>query len=157
VINGQTLSEKFLSNLKEKYSNADLILYLWDSLSNRKNITKNLTKYHKVFTFDKCDSIKYNINFRPLFFTSFFNNSEKFLIEYDLSFIGTIHSDRYSVIKKIININSDKYKIFNYLYIQAFWVYLIYKIFNRDFRRASISDFKFIGLDKESINNIFLK
>jgi hypothetical protein len=157
VVNGQTLSKNFLHNLKIRYPSAKRILYLWDSIGNRKNIIKNLNQFEKVLTFDKNDAIEKSLIFRPLFYSDKFSSAENYPINYDLTFIGTIHSDRYKILKNISSQISKKYKIYCYLYIQALWVYFFYKLFNPNFKGANISEFKFTALDKYSLHKIFLQ
>lgn len=155
VINGQTISKRVLSYLKETQANGKFILYLWDSILNRPNIVKNFTFFEKVYTFDEEDSRKYGIKFRPLFYLDNFKSSQKEKYNIDLSFVGSIHSDRYKIIKKIKQNYSKKYKFYFYMYIQAKWVFLIYKYLIPSMEIRDHIDFSFSQLSVEEVQRIF--
>lgn len=101
IIKAEGFDESNLLGLKRKFSESIVRIYLWDSLERVEN-SKFLLKYFEkqIFTFDRKDSLIYNLKFRPLFFRE---SSEGRLndILYDLSFIGWMHSDRYSLIKRM--------------------------------------------------------
>lgn len=157
VVNGQTVSTKFLKWLRCQYPSARYILYLWDSIANRKSILNNLNEFDKILSFDKNDSKEFNFNFRPLFYSDKFQEKNEFPIQYELTFIGTIHSDRFNILKKIKENFPKELQLFFYCYIQAWWVFYFYKITNSCFKGARKEDFKFKGIDKATINQIFMK
>lgn len=159
VVNGQTLSNKTLKKIKERFPSALLYLYMWDSFSNRPNAIKNLKYFDYISTFDPKDSIKYSIKFRPLFFSQIDAESanEKPQDEYDWSFIGTNHSDRFITLKKIISKNPQFKKYFLYLYMQSNWVFWVMKIINKDFRHSKKSNFKFSPLNSSQIHSVFTR
>ena len=98
-INGWSIDPILLKKIKTLNPNIKCILYLWDSLKTfRFNCL--FPFFDKVYTFDYQDSIKYNIDYLPLFWVENKNGNHS-EIKYDLSFIGKLHSDRYEVIKKI--------------------------------------------------------
>lgn len=154
VVNGQTLSKATLSSWKKLYPEATFVLYMWDSFGNRKWAVENLSFFDHAFTFDQIDAGKYNINFRPLFFSSGFEKSHRPHV-YDISFIGTAHTDRYDVISKIDKNLSVSTKKYWYLYLQAKWVYWFYRLSNNGFRSSKISDFKFEPISKADVQCVF--
>ncbi len=157
VINGQTLSSDMLRLLRSNFPAAHYVLYLWDSLNNRKHIQRNFEMFDRIFTFDPNDALSHSLSLRPLFF------GRKFCMErmlnqeprYQISFIGTAHTDRFAVVNRIraslpLDINT-----YWYLYLQAPWVLSYYKIVNSDMRQARFSDFNFEPLSKEEVQLIF--
>jgi hypothetical protein len=155
VVNGQTLSNSTLSAWKELYPAAKFVLYMWDSFGNRKWAIENLAFFDHAFTFDAVDAKKYNINFRPLFFSSGFEKPPQQDFTYDISFVGTAHTDRYSVISKVeksLPVTSKKYW---YLYLQAKWVYWFYRFTNSAFRSSDISNFEFTSITKSEVQSVF--
>lgn len=157
VINGQTLSYKFLSELRSRYPAAEVILYMWDSIKNRPSTLKNISLFDKVFSFDYEGSKGYGLVHRPLFFTPGFKPSTNNDFTYQLSFIGTAHTDRYDVISRVKNNLSTDIKTFWYLYLQAPWVFNFYKITKSNFHGAKKSDFSFKSLDQAIVQSIFLE
>jgi hypothetical protein len=155
VINGQTLSTKLLMALKNQSPNAQFILYMWDSIKNRPRTIKALKYYNKTFTFDSEDAIKYGMQLRPLFFINKYKEYRHSTKDFDLCFIGTMHSDRFSVMQRLKCMLNGKANIFSYFYLQAKWVYWIYKLTNPAFKYAKITDFAFKPIDKTLLHDAF--
>ena len=101
VINGQTLAPEVLSELRLNFPQAKLVLYMWDSMDNRPGIIKALPYYDETYSFDPESSSQYGMKLRPLFFTQGFEKPIEQTFDYHLSFVGTMHSDRYEVIDKL--------------------------------------------------------
>ncbi|WNF57347.1 hypothetical protein [Pseudomonas sp. SG20052] len=155
VVSGQTLSCGTLALWREKYPRAQFLLYMWDSFANRQWALDNLQYFDHTFSFDRNDSEKYNLHFRPLFFSTGFEAEQKQPPEFDVSFIGTAHSDRYSVVSKVNKALGSSLRKYWYLYLQAKWVFWVYLLLNRTFRGAKLSDFRFDPLTKSTVQSVF--
>ncbi len=120
VLHGEGISENFLSKIKSLNRNIISIMYQWDSIIHY-NYVHLIPLFNKVFTFDNVDADKYKINFLPLFYIHDYSiqediNHSKYY--YDISFIGSLHSDRYQIIKNIVNYSHlNQLIFFNHLYI----------------------------------------
>lgn len=137
----------FLKEMKKIHPNAKLILYMDDSINNLKTIEKRFPYFDRILTFDKNDADKNEkIIFRPLFFTVSGETKKLDKYKYDLCFIGTCHSDRYAIIKKIDD-QCKTHKFYHYLYLQSYFMFWFYKIFKRDYRKARVSEFSFEKMD----------
>ena len=157
VINGQTLSPQILSQWRKEFPTAKFILYIWDSIKNRPTIQKNFDFFDKCFSFDRKDSDFWGLAFLPLFFSKGFESAaSKVNACYDLSFIGTAHSNRYSIVSNISQMLSERVRFYKYLYLQAKWVYRYYKITNSTFKLSNVNEFMFNPLPKEIVQKIFL-
>lgn len=156
VVSGQTLSCDTLALWRSKFPAAKFLLYMWDSFANRQWALNNLKYFDHKFSFDRNDSQKYNLHFRPLFFSPGFEAAQQQSPDLDISFIGTAHSDRYSVVAKVDKILGIGLRKYWYLYLQAKWVFWVYLLFNRTFRGAKISEFSFDPLAKSSVQNVFV-
>lgn len=140
----------FLKKLRELHPKARMILYMDDSIENLKTIEKRFPYFDRILTFDKNDTEKYdNILFRPLFYTVSGDTKKSDKYEYDLCFIGTCHSDRYGIIQKIAK-QCNKQKFYCYLYLQSYFMFFLYKLLKKDYRKAKISDFSFKKMDYKS-------
>lgn len=157
VVNGQTLSSVTLDRLRAFYPKAKLILYMWDSFGNRRWAVSNLKYFDFKFTFDPVDAKKYGLHFRPLFFSSGFERTPSDILEWDISFIGTAHTDRYSVVSKITRTLDPEIRTFWYLFLQAKWVYWVYRSTSFALRNSKISEFKFDSLGKSFVQDVFNK
>lgn len=129
VIKGEGLSSLVLENIHKRIPNASFGYYLWDGIANARNAKNILDQFDSISTFDPIDAVKNGWHYRPLFGGNFVkkNSSEDFL--FDWCFIGTIHSDRYKVIKKIEK-NNPSFKCFIYLFFQSRLVLIVRKFFD---------------------------
>ena len=73
-----------IQGYKETFPKAKLILYLDDSVANTRGVEKTFSYYDKVMTFDKRDSLRYGIGFRPLYFEDSYKQTIKEPFSYDL-------------------------------------------------------------------------
>jgi hypothetical protein len=148
VINPECISLPILYRIKAVSKTAKFILYMWDSFSNKRKTRLLIPFFDKVLTFDPADAKKYHFVFRPLFFVFRAQKDEHVLDKYDISFIGTGHSDRIKIIKAIEEqCKEPRLRYFFYLYLQSPLIYLFHKITNKAFKKARFSDFHYKPLD----------
>ena len=159
VIKCEMLSERFLTNLKELFPTAKMYLYLFDSVKNIKGIDKKLSYFDKISSFDRVDCISRSFNFRPLFFSNRFKCEEVSpAYEYDLIFCGTIHSDRYKILKELeLQINAYSLAYYKFYYLQAKFVYYYYKLLFKAFKSSKIEEFAFNKMSISEIASMQLK
>lgn len=155
VINGQTLSRDVLNELRERYPAAKFILYMWDSAKNRRDSAEAAGLFDYALTFDRDDARDFGMVFRPLFFGPGYATETAGAPDLALSFIGTIHTDRYRVVSKVMSQLSGSQAGLTYLYLQARWVFFIQKLLNPAFHSARIQEFSFVPLPKAEVQEIF--
>lgn len=147
-----------INKLKEIFPSALLCLYLYDSLNNIRGIKSKINAFDRVLSFDLEDTKENkNIMFRPLFFIDDYKkelaNKEEY--KYDIVFVGTIHSDRYKIIKKIKSIvQNNGISYFFYCYLQSEFMYYFYKITKKEFRGVDKKEFEFEKIESAKIAEI---
>jgi hypothetical protein len=158
LLNVETVPIEFIKKFKIN-NEAKVLTYFWDSINNRKQSLKYLKYSDRFFSFDSADKLlDDNIIFLPLFY----NNSYKILkeshtqYEYDVVFIGTLHSDRYNVVNKILSLLKDK-NHYIYFYSPSKILFLLQKVFNKNFKEVQFKDVKFASLSKEKTTEIISK
>jgi len=156
VIQGEGIFEPTLRLLRAAYPTARLVFYTWDSLTNKPRSKKQLRLYDECFSFDEVDAARWRIRFRPLFFTPGFERTAPAELAYDISFVGTIHSDRYQIIRRITRQLADPSRAFWYLYLQAPWMYAARKYLSQTVAGAARSEFRFAPLPRAQVQDIFL-
>lgn len=152
VIRGMSLTQRVIECLKNKYRNAKFILYQWDSINRNPNAIYISKYFDKVLTFDFVDSNKMGWKYRPLFFVKERIDKK----EYDLCFIGTLHTDRLQICNKIKNFSEEQnIKSFTYLYIRKLIYYknLLFFTRNNQYRNINkeIIHFKPISLELSNV------
>ena len=146
-----------LKKFKNVYPEAKLCLYLYDSVRNVPGITKKFKYFDKLHSFDLNDCEKYSeLLFRPLFFGDQFRKLNPISeYKYNICFIGTIHSDRYAVIKQVQKIALDRgLNCYWFLYLQSRFIYKFYKLTKNEFRKADESIFSFDKMSAKEIADV---
>lgn len=156
VIIGEALSIQFLTQLRSIFPQAFYVFYMWDALRNKPLLIPNIQLFDKCYTFDPFDAKQYGMVHRPLFFSPGFEKDMRPDFQYHFSFIGTAHSDRYSIISSLKAVLPQNLAIYIYLYLQAPWMLYGQKVFNSKFKGAKKSDFHFSALSKKCVQDIFL-
>lgn len=149
IIKCDMVSEKTLCAIKRNFPTAKLCLYLWDSIKNSPGIKKKLHYFDYTTSFDRadCNSLR-ELQFRPLFYSDSFNhvqNAENNDYKYDVAFCGTIHSDRYEVLKKIESqCEKNKLKYYSFYYLQSKFIYYFYRCIKPEFKGVGRNNFSFL-------------
>ncbi len=102
IIKGEDFGEEHIKALEEKYPGVPRTLYLWDSLERLPNKDLLLKSFSTILTFDRQDAIKYNLQFRPLFYRDLPKANDEDIC-YDICFVGFMHSMRYDVVRDLKN------------------------------------------------------
>lgn len=160
VINIEAMPHFFLEMLRRQSPEAKFILYMWDSIRNKAHTRAYLHLFDSVFSFDENDCKKIpRIRFRPLFFLNEYKEiASDTCFEYDLSFVGTAHSDRFALIRKIQGLlQGENLKTYWYLYLQSRKLFFLNKAANPSFRDARPGDFNYKALPKNALIDIIRK
>ncbi|CAM4017558.1 hypothetical protein [Arcobacter cloacae] len=162
LVNVETVPLKFIEKTILINPKLKVLTYFWDSVKNRKKSLEYLSYSNKFFSFDLKDAeANMRIEFLPLFYIDDYkniNNIENELI-YDISFIGTVHSDRYKIIKQIekqIN-NNNGLKTYFYFYSPSKILFFFQKLFKKDFKYIEWSDVSFKSLSKLDVIDVIEK
>lgn len=153
VLQGESITQRLLLKLRKNNPNAKFIYYIWDSIKNKPKSILNLDLYDYRFTFDPVDAKKYNMIYRPLFSKKYYSDCVDF--KYDYCFIGTLHSDRYKILKKIKSNNPSFNNAYEFLYCQARWLYWFKRLFTNSLNGCSRSEVSFEPLNIEEMRKIF--
>ncbi|WP_195927083.1 lipopolysaccharide biosynthesis protein [Turicibacter sanguinis] len=152
VIKGEIIPINFIVKFREKYPEAKINLMMYDSIDNYPHIRLKASYFDKCFSFDKNDCDRYGFSFRPLFFVPEYEENEiQDCPKYDLTFIGTIHSDRLKIIDEINMQLDENLNRYYYFYIPTKLIYIIKYFINPLFRKKSIKDFKFEPLPSKIV------
>lgn len=153
-LNPEAISVRMLEQLRKHQGSAQFILYMWDSIKNKKHTLKLLPYFHSKFTFDKQDSAinELGLKFRPLFFLDEYARikDQNMVPDLDLFFVGTIHSDRFRILMHI----REKYESFGlktefFMYLPNKKLFYLNKMINRDYSNAKLRDFEYTSMPRE--------
>jgi len=153
AINPITLRDKDMRIVISDNINAVKILYLWDSINNREHIKKIFPFFNKIFSFDPECSKKYSLTYRPLFFRDL-SKSKSNAQSYDISFIGTMHSDRISVLYKLVTHLPSHVSGYWYIYVRSGLFLFLNRFFIKDINKLPASYFNTSSLKKSEVSSI---
>lgn len=150
IINPEATPAWFVKKLRKK--KIKIIFYLWDSIKNKPQNKKIIPFANHVWSFDNIDCQEYKLSYKPLFYSTE-NNIEYSSEQYDLSFIGTLHGDRYEVVNKIFGMLNNK-KTFKFFYCPSKRLFFFNKFISKKWAHINISDVSFDALDYSQVEKI---
>jgi hypothetical protein len=131
LLNPEALPLAFLELCKLRWPRAYYVMYMWDSIKNRKHTLEFLPYCDRVFTFERSDAEAYGFKFKPLFYLDAYRGVRDNPVDdkYDLCFMGTAHSDRYGIAREVRAWCEDRgLRCFFYFYIQGLSLYWFNKL-----------------------------
>lgn len=154
VIKGEVVPRWFLEAVRRDSPEAVFIFYTFDSLANNKGIAEIVDLFDRRFSFEPGQSAGgFDLEYKPLFYgTDFFPQEADRPRDFDVSFIGTLHSDRYRFIQMIV---AAFPRTFVHLYVQARWFFVIQRLRDRRLRALRSSDVRFDKLSREQVADVF--
>jgi len=156
LIKGEVVPEWFIIKFKMLNPGARLVYYTYDSFkNNNSNSSAILMHFNQCYSFD-FEDVKNNnaLKLKHLFYTREFlagpaPDSER---EYSISFVGTLHSNRYSTIKSLFQ-NFEK--TFTFYFLPAKWWFLLQKMSKREHIKIKRSEVSFDKLSRQQVADIF--
>jgi hypothetical protein len=157
-IKGESISASNVRRLKQFHPEANFIIYHWDSIANNSNAQNLLPYFDRVFSFDKIDCERLGLHFLPLFYTPDYANIPYYdkEIKYDMLFVGTTHSDRYKLVKRIEEqIIKMGGLCLTWFYFPSKILYYKMKIQNSYLRQIPVHTFHFKPMSKELLLQLY--
>jgi hypothetical protein len=144
-ISPESITRASLEHFKSAFGSSKFILYMWDSFKNKQALDL-LNLFDSVLSFDPTDCEKYKVKFRPLFYLDEYSVNGTEENHYDFLFIGTAHSDRYNFVKNLVKNFDDKARLKLFFYLSSKKLFLLKKLFDKDFRNVLYKDISFNSL-----------
>lgn len=157
LIKGESIPIHFLKKFNEQNPDTKTRLYLYDTIKEYPKFKELFPFFDRCITFEPQDAIKYSLDFQPLFYLENYNKSpKKSTFLYDLVFIGTAHSDRFSMGEKI-KTAAEKLQLrtYFYYYSPSKMVYYLKRIFDPHFKKIPIRKLNFNPLNHQDIIDIY--
>lgn len=157
LIKGEVVPENFIVKFKMNNPGAKLIYYTYDSFNNNnRNSAVILKHFDACYSFD-FEDVKSNpsLKLKHLFYTKEYITPADTVTRkkaHQISFVGTLHSARYPIIKKLFSHFENTYTFF---YMPAKWFYMLEKLLNKDYKGVKLADVSFDKLSRQQVANIF--
>ena len=140
IIKGESFSPSLVRWMRQRFSRARFQLYLWDSLKNSSAALSWMNQMDRVWTFDYEDS-KQNpsLKFIPNFCVKVASEEERNAwstapIKWNLSFFGTVHTDRLRILNLISNDLPKGVSFYRFLFFQSPVLFYFRKFFDPFFK-----------------------
>jgi hypothetical protein len=155
LIKGEVVPIWFIKAFKELNPEAKLIYYTYDSFNNNnQNSLFILEHFDRCYSFD-FEDVKRNPIFKlkHLFFTDeFLNPSGNSHKKYNVSFVGTLHSARYKIVKNLFDKIDNTFVFF---YSPAKWFFTLEKMLKKDHKSINSSEVSFNKISRTDVAGIF--
>lgn len=157
LIKGESVPFSFLKEFRVRNPEAKTIFYSYDAAVEYPKFTQLYSFFDSNFTFEPQDAIQYKIHFRPLFFLNhYLGTQESEKKNYDLSFIGTAHSDRYIIGEKIKkSCEQLGLQTFFYYFAPGKTAFLLKKMFDKNLQQFDPAELTFKKLTHNEISSIY--
>jgi predicted nucleotidyltransferase len=153
VIKGEALSPAALGKLRKALPRARFVLYYWDSFLNMPaDSPQKVDFFDRAFTFDPVNAAADSrLTHRPLFYLNEYAQLPASGSDIDVLFLGTAHSDRYAVLKRLKRALPPELRFEKVLYLPSRWVWRTRRVFDPSLWRASRDEFTFTPLSKSQV------
>ena len=159
LIKGEATPFFFLKQFRQQHPETQCIFYAYDSVTEYPKFLKLNSYFDKNFTFEARDAQQYNLHFRPLFYIDEYaqpkvkSNGSTL---YDISFVGSAHTDRFTVGENIRKV-ADKMglKTFFYYYAPSKIIFYLKRIFDPYFKKFDIRQVKFQSISHKDLAEIY--
>ncbi len=157
LIRGDFLSKGFLHQIKCKQKTAKFLMYQWDSVKVF-NYLDLIDVFDTVYSFDREDCKQNGFEYLPLFYDNDYKNIRNLNepIEFDLLFVGSLHSDRLQILKELDAQAKEHGLTIKFLLYMPFFTFLKNFLFTKDFS-FDMKYMIFKPIDKRALLDLFAK
>jgi hypothetical protein len=159
VIKGEACSVEMLLELRKACPQARFTLYFWDSYRNMPgNSHDKVNVFDRAFSFDPidCDHDK-RLDFRPLFYLDRFRNLPRLEQDVDVLFLGTVHTDRYRVLKRIEDQLPSDLRFVQIMYYPSKKLFQVRRLIDPRMWGARRKEFIFEPIAGGTVNDLFAR
>lgn len=154
IVKGEVVPQSFVETLRRRHPKAHFYYYSFDNIPEGSNPTRLFSLMDTIFSFDPKNVAEYpRMQLKPLFYSTEFGSarlaSER---TYDLSFVGTLHSDRYNFVTSLFGSFDRTHGFF---YAPARWYFFLNKYVTRNFSGVAWNEVSFSKLAKRDVAAIF--
>lgn len=154
-LKGESITVESIKKLKESFLEAKFILYLADSVKNNDN-SEIYKHFDRILTFDKVDAINNSgFVFRPLFYNDLYKQiglTDNVKHKYQMLFVGTVHADRFSVVKNIVGQSvATQNRNYVFMYMPSKILFWFRKLTETEFRKVKKTDISFKSLSHKQL------
>ena len=158
VIKGEAFTPPLLKLLFKAFPEARTTFYMWDSFRNSKGAREKLALFDRCLSFDPVDAANTKgLALRPLFFVPSYIQRSETEPDIDILFVGTVHTDRYAVLKRLASRLPVGTKRHYFLYFPARFIFHIRRVIDPQFWTSNKAEFSFVPLSHQENAQLFAR
>lgn len=155
IIKGENLPPYVLRAFSERNPHAVRMFYTFDSLANSGRCVDLFPDLDVRYSFDRGDvAARDDLRYKSLFFAREFAEVRGRERAFDASFVGTLHSDRYSFYHGVVERLSPE-RCFAFFYSPARWFFALQRVFDRRMRRIAAREVSFDKMPRSRVAEVF--
>jgi hypothetical protein len=155
IVKGETTPAWFLTRLREDNPGIRIVYYAYDRIPAGHNSLDLIPLCDEAYSFDPHDVEHLHLRLKHLFAGTAFGERVPFDERpFDVSFVGTAHSDRYRYVTGVAAKQSER---FLYFYSPARWFFAFQKYVRRELRAVPWSAVTFQKMPKEDVALVFAR
>lgn len=159
IVKGEAISVAMIRRLRAALPTARFALYFWDSYRNMpRGSSRKVCLFDRAFSFDPADvRADSRLTYRPLFFLPQFTRLPAADRDLDVLFLGTIHSDRYCILKRLRRTLPAARTIEFQMYYPSRRLLAARRLVDPRFWGATESEFIFTPLDRDRVTQLIAR
>jgi hypothetical protein len=155
-LNPETIPVGKLKRLREQQNQAIFVIYLWDSLRNKRRTLELAEHFDYCFSFDPVDcDLHPRFKHHPLFFSK----SPPLVPKegsIDFVFIGTLHSDRFRVAERLVEqLRTSGRTAFIFMYVPSRLVFIREVFRCPQILTSRLIRYSFIPMERAEVERLF--
>lgn len=159
IIKGEAISADAIARLRRACPKAHFTLYFWDSYRNMPpGSSAKVELFDTAFSFDPADVERdQRLKFRPLFYLDRFSQLPALAQDIDVLFLGTVHTDRYHVLKLLEASLPKDLRFEMVLYYPSTKLFDVRRVLDPRMWGAKRSEFIFEPISGEQVTNLLAR
>jgi hypothetical protein len=159
IVKGEAISVAMIRRLRAALPTARFTLYFWDSYRNMPHDSaRKVCLFDRAFSFDPKDVRADNrLRYRPLFYLPQFTSLPAVDQDLDVLFLGTVHSDRYRILKRLRRTLPAGRTIEFQMYYPSRRLLTARRLVDPRFWGATESEFIFTPLNRERVTQLIAR
>lgn len=154
MVKAESASVASIEHLRRALPNAEFTLYFWDSYRNMsRDSRQKVGLFDRALSFDQVDvADDSRLHYRPLFYTEELARVEH--PDIDFLFVGTAHTDRYAVLKRLEEALPGGASFKWLLYYPSRRLFRLRRSLDRRLAGSSPDEFFFQPLDRPAVRDL---
>jgi hypothetical protein len=157
VLIGEALSPAMLRRMRARFTHGKFVLFMWDSFGNKPALRAHLPFFDRAFSSNPDDVAAHGLHYRPLFASRRYETLASDRIDYELSFVGTAHGQRFPLVRAIIDAAGARDRSYTYFYLQSPAFYFARRWTDPALAGARFGDFRYAAMPADESADVLAR